>query len=59
MRSHFCTECMKQIRPGEKGFVAFKGHAIAALVCSEKCRIDFDDRYWQERADERERELGR
>ena len=34
--------------------MSMKGGRIFKWVCSEECREMFNDRFWQERADDRE-----
>jgi len=48
-----CSQCRAKI---PKGATALESHRFGKCqkrVCSEQCRQDFDDAYWQERARER------
>ena len=49
----YCSECGKKIRPGEKSLCSIRGTRVMKRVCSEKCRQDFDDSFWQNVADEK------
>lgn len=50
----YCSECGKKIRPGESSLCSLRGGKVQKRVCSEKCRQDFDDAFWQSVADERQ-----
>ena len=46
-----CSECHKKIFKGKKLLAAkTKDGTILKYVCSEDCRLEFDNRFWQERA---------
>jgi hypothetical protein len=49
-----CGECGASIAPGATCLESRRGGKVRKRVCSETCRLDFDHRYWQERADRRE-----
>lgn len=49
----FCSECDRSIPKGELAFVSIRNGKIQKRVCSEDCRLEFDARYWQERAAKR------
>ncbi len=49
-----CSECNKKIPKGERRLVSQRGGVVKKIVCSEDCRLTFDDRIWQEFADKRE-----
>ena len=53
-RSSKCSECLKKIPAHSYALTAFRGSRVVKRVCSDGCRETFDDRYWQERADDRE-----
>ena len=48
-----CGECGKALRPGDASLVSRRLGRIRKRVCSEACRLRFDDRYWRGRAYER------
>lgn len=48
-----CSECGERIPKGLECLVSIQNGRVQKRVCSESCRLDFDDRYWQEKADER------
>ena len=53
-RKRRCSECGTR---GRRMLVSRRGPGpkqVKKIVCSEPCRLDFDDAYWQERADHRE-----
>ncbi len=50
-----CSECGKRIRKGEGCLVSVRMGKVQKRVCSEECRLIFDDAYWQQRARERKR----
>ena len=54
IRSHSetCWECHRPRPPGHEWLVSIQGGRIFKWVCSEECRETFDDRFWQERADD-------
>lgn len=46
-----CSECGRKIFKGETMLAAkTKDGTILKYVCSEDCRLEFDNRFWQERA---------
>ena len=51
----YCSECFKKIRPGEKSLCSIRAGRVLKRVCSEECRKDFDDSFWQSVAGEEER----
>jgi hypothetical protein len=51
----YCSECGRKIRPGEKSLCSMRGGKVIKRVCSEECRKDFDDAFWQSVAYERSR----
>ena len=53
-RTSKCGECSKTIRVGSDSLVSRRYGKVQKRVCSEECRLTFDDRYWQERANEKE-----
>ena len=48
-----CGECRKRIKPGEEALVSMRYGKVQKVVCSEKCRQDFDWAFWEERANMR------
>jgi hypothetical protein len=50
-----CSECGAGIPVGEIALESIRDGKCRKRVCSNQCRIDFDDRYWQERAALRKR----
>ena len=53
-RTSKCSECLKKIPAHSYALTAFRGGRVVKRVYSDGCRETFDDRYWQERADDRE-----
>ena len=49
-----CSECLKEIPAHHNALVAFRHGRAVKRVCSDGCRETFDDRFWQERADDRQ-----
>ena len=49
-----CSECLKTIPAHSYALVSHRQGRVVKRVCSEGCRETFDDRFWQERADDRE-----
>lgn len=47
-----CSECGERVPKGLECLVSIQDGRVKKRVCSESCRLDFDDRYWQDRADE-------
>ena len=45
-----CSECGSRIAQGDKCLESVRFGKVQKRVCSEKCRLDFDDAYWQEKA---------
>jgi hypothetical protein len=43
----YCSECGKKIRPGEKSLCSIRGGKVKKRVCSEDCRLEFDNGFWQ------------
>ena len=52
-----CSECLKKIPAHSDALVSHRQGRVVKRVCSEGCRETFDDRFWQERADERQADL--
>jgi hypothetical protein len=48
-----CGECGNHIPAGGRCLESVRFGKVQKRVCSEDCRVSFDDRYWQERADQR------
>lgn len=48
-----CSECRKIISKGDEELVSIKKGKIRKRICSEACRLTFDDRIWQEIANNR------
>lgn len=55
-RLTYCSECARKIPAGEVALVSLKYGKVQKRVCSEDCRLEFDARFWDEIADEHERE---
>ena len=53
-RSSTCSECLKKIPAHSYVLTAFRGGRVVKRVCSDECRETFNDRFWQERADDRQ-----
>ena len=54
-KSSQCSECLKTIPAHSYALVSHRQGRVVKRVCSEGCRETFDDRFWQERADDRQR----
>ena len=52
-----CSECQKEIPAHSHALVAHRQGRVVKRVCSDACREVFDDRFWQERADDRQADL--
>lgn len=50
----FCSECHKVIFKGSKALVSRRNGKVQKRICSEECRLTFDDRFWRIRARKRE-----
>ena len=50
----WCSECQKEIPAHSYALVSHRQGRVVKRVCSDGCRETFDDRFWQERADDRE-----
>ena len=53
-RSSRCSECLKKIPAHSYALTAFRHGRVVKRVCSDRCRETFDDRFWQECADDRQ-----
>ena len=53
-RSRRCSECGRLIVVGDKALVSKRRGRVRKVVCGEDCRQTFDDRFWQDKADDRE-----
>ena len=53
-RSSRCSECLKEIPAHSYALVSYRHGRVVKRVCSDGCRETFNDRFWQERADDRE-----
>ena len=42
-----CGECGRKVRLGEPILASIKGGQVKKYVCSENCRLQFDNRFWQ------------
>jgi len=50
-----CGECGCNIAIGAHEMVSIRKGKVQKRVCSEECRLEFDDCYWRERALARKR----
>jgi hypothetical protein len=50
-----CSECGKHIAKGDHVLESVRIGKVQKRVCSEQCRLNFDDAFWQDRANRRER----
>jgi hypothetical protein len=50
-----CSECGGRIMVGQPILRSWKNGKTKKIVCSEKCRLDFDARVWQAIADKNEK----
>lgn len=48
-----CSECGRHIAPGARCLESSRFGRVQKRVCSEACRLDFDDKFWQGKADQR------
>lgn len=53
-----CSECGKEMPKGSEALVSRKHGKVKKIVCSEECRVNFDDAIWQHYAAERNRRIG-
>ena len=53
-KSSKCSECQKEIPAHSYALVSHQQGRVVKRVCSDGCRVTFDDRFWQERADDRQ-----
>ncbi len=51
-----CSECGEWIPKGQECLVSIQNGRVKKRVCSESCRLDFDDRYWQDKANDRKQQ---
>ncbi len=42
-----CSECQSVIETGEAAFESIRDGKCKKRVCSERCRLAFDDAFWQ------------
>ena len=47
---YYCSECHKAILRGDKCLVSRRYGKVQKRICSEECRLTFDDRFWRVRA---------
>ena len=43
-----CSECGARIPAGEYALVSARGGKTRKIVCSEDCRLNFDERIWEQ-----------
>ncbi len=43
----YCSECRRKILPGEISLCSMRRGKVMKRVCSEECRLSFDDSFWQ------------
>ena len=53
-KSSQCSECLKTIPAHTIALVSHLSGRVFKRVCSDACRETFDDRFWQERVDDRQ-----
>ena len=54
-KNRACLNCRKTIRRGEQALVTRWSDGFGrktSVLCDEECWRDYDDRYWQAKADE-------
>ena len=56
-KTSVCSECLKTIPAHSYALVSHRSGRVVKRVCSDACRETFDDRFWQERADDRQADL--
>ena len=56
IRLTYCSECGKRMPIGFTSLVSIRNGKVAKRVCSEECRLTFDNNFWQGVA--RKRALG-
>ena len=49
-----CSECGLKFPAGSMMLVSEKSGKIKKVVCSEECRLDFDNKFWQAAATKNE-----
>ena len=47
VRTRRCSECGKKVKAGEPMLVSIRFGKVQKCVCSEDCRLEFDNNYWQ------------
>ena len=45
-----CSECRRKIEAGQTALVSRRFGKVQKRVCSEECRLTFDDKFWQGKA---------
>ena len=50
-----CSECSRYIAPGVASLVSIRNGRVQKRVCSDECRLEFENNYWQQVARERKR----
>ena len=45
-----CSECGRWLAAGDSALVSLRKGKVQKRVCGENCRLEFDARYWDERA---------
>ena len=50
-----CSECGRNIAEGFPEMVSIRKGKVQKRVCSNECRLEFDNRYWQELAASKDR----
>lgn len=49
-----CSECGRNIEPKTNYLASIKRGKVKKIVCGEQCRLDFDDRFWQDVVDQKQ-----
>lgn len=51
-KSYKCSECGDRFPKDSPCLVSIRNGRVTKRICGEECRLTFDDRIWQERANE-------
>ena len=49
-RKRECSECRERIMLGQPFLISRRNGVVKKILCSDKCREEFDARYWDAQA---------
>jgi hypothetical protein len=55
LKTSRCSECNKVMLAGTKALASIRKGRVQKKICSEECRLVFDDKFWQSVAESRSR----